>query len=95
GETAAEAAIREIHEETGYMAQITGWAGTDEYTSDDGARIHTVFFIAEGSPSDDVQQHLESDTLLVSAHAAPDALDIPSLADLVRRTLPLFDAEAS
>lgn len=90
GETAAEAAIREVQEETGFLAQITGWAGCDEYVSASGNRIHSVFFIAEGERTAEVDAHLGKDTLLAPAEEAAGILDIPILSEMVQRTLPLF-----
>lgn len=95
GENAAEAAVREVHEETGFLAQITGWAGCDDYISDAGNRIHVVFFLAEGERTPDVEEHLETDTLLVPLDDAAGKLDVPNLADLVQRVTPLIQTTES
>jgi ATP adenylyltransferase len=87
GESAAEAAVREVLEETGVDATLAGWAGSQTYTTQlksgrPGAK-HVSFFVAAGTPSETFQAHLERDTLVVSIDAVLDVLSIPAQRQIV------------
>lgn len=84
GESAAETAVRELHEETGYQVTITGWGGSDEFPNPKtGNQMHVHYFIAVAQPTDDVAAHLEADTLLAPLGEAADLIEIPSLKAIV------------
>lgn len=89
GETAADAAMREVLEETGVAPTLAGWAGSHSFEQVEDAALHHVsFLLATGSSTAAFDQHLETDTLLVSIDAAADAVTIPDLARLIRSNLP-------
>jgi ATP adenylyltransferase len=92
GETSAEAAMREVREETGLRAAIAGWAGTLEYElsdpRDECARRHVAYFLATGERTPDSAAHLGHDTLLVPIEEAAAAIQIPVLRELVRDATP-------
>jgi ATP adenylyltransferase len=92
GENAAQAAVREIHEETGYRATLTGWAGAiawEQPVACGGAeRRHSSFFLATGEPTGDTAAHLERDTVLLTLEEALAAVTIPSVRDLLRQATP-------
>jgi ATP adenylyltransferase len=94
GETAAEAALREVREETGIDAAIAGWAGSMGFEVEraDGSleRRHIAYFLATGRETQDTATHLEHDTLLVATEDAAARLGIAPLRDLVRRVTPIL-----
>jgi ATP adenylyltransferase len=73
GETASEAAIREVAEETGYRATISDWGGVETFELR-GDRFHTIYFLAVGVETDDVKNHLDHDTVLVKPSELVDRL---------------------
>jgi ATP adenylyltransferase len=91
-ETAAEAAVREVREETGLDAVIAGWAGSLEFelsdTRDDRARRHVAYFVATGTRTPESALHIGHDTLLFPIDAAAEAVQIPELHQLVRDATP-------
>lgn len=94
GETAAEAAVREVHEETGIIATIAGWLGTqiiDEEIDDRQRNQHVVMFLATGEATAELAAHLETDTMLVDRASLIEALDIPALRSLAAAALPSID----
>ena len=88
-ESAADAAIREVHEETGYRSTIVNWLGINEFTLD-GEEFHTPYFLAHGARTDAVDGHLGIDTVLVKPDAAIDTVSIPGLRPLIQRGLDLL-----
>jgi ATP adenylyltransferase len=89
GETAATAAVREVLEETGVSATLAGWAGNQSFIApDDGRPHHITFFVATGTLTDDVEQHLNDDTLFAPLADAADLMSFNELADLIRTNLP-------
>lgn len=95
GESAAEAAVREVHEETGYRATIVGWAGADRFRAPDDEDAHVVYFLAIGESTPDTKAHLGNDTFLVPYEEAPARLDFPALATIVSRALELAEIAAN
>ncbi|CAN5486221.1 hypothetical protein BH23CHL2_BH23CHL2_00260 [soil metagenome] len=83
-ESAADAAIREVEEETGVAATITQWAGIDEFEHR-GNRFHAVYFFGVGTRTPAVDDHLERDTLLIDVDSAVDSLSFPASRQLMER----------
>jgi len=92
GESAAEAAIREVREETGFASTITHWAGTDAFEHA-GRSFHTVYFFATGSWTKEAAEHLATDTLLADLADAEEQVSFPALRALVGRCRELIDRE--
>jgi len=94
GETLAETALREIHEETGVRASIVGWAGSDEFTvparSGKPALHYSAYFIATGTTTPQLIDHLATDTFAVPIEQAASRLSVPSLRAIVERATPLL-----
>lgn len=91
GESAADAALREVREETGVEARITGWVGSHTFHLPDdpaGRPRHVSFFSAAGQATPELARHLESDTLLVPLDELIDALTLPAQRDIARRAMP-------
>lgn len=84
GETAAEAAIREVREETGIDAQIAGWIGTQQIGDPPHAQ-HAAFFLAAGTPTEELAAHLSSDVVLVSPGELLAAIRLPGLRSLLEQ----------
>ncbi|CAN5186587.1 hypothetical protein BH23CHL1_BH23CHL1_13050 [soil metagenome] len=94
GETAAEAAIREVREETGIVATIAGWLGTqiiDEEIEGQQRNQHVVMFLATGEATVELTGHLETDVVLVDRTSLVESIDIPTLRSLVEAALPSID----
>lgn len=94
GEIAAEAAIREVCEETGIIATIAGWLGTQIINQEiDGQQRnqHIVNFLATGESTAELGGHLETDVVLVDRASLIEAIDIPALRSLVKAALPSID----
>lgn len=92
GESASDAARREIHEETGYRATITDWCGIDQFEVD-GRRFHVVVFFAVGEATPDTREHLGRDTILVDPREAVEAVTFDSQKPLVQRAVELIDRD--
>jgi ATP adenylyltransferase len=94
GESAAEAALREVREETGVVATISGWAGSMEFDIErpDGTREprHVAYFLATGRETPETASHLEDDTLIVPLDVAIDRLRIAPLRELLQRVAPIL-----
>lgn len=91
GETAAETALREVLEETGLVASITGWLGSQTIAKDAGnhpVQQHVVFFLASATATHNPSSQPASDVLLVGLDGLIDALDIPALKALVEASMP-------
>jgi len=58
GETLVDAAVREVHEETGVPIRIDGVLRVEHSPSDTGARIRVLF---TGSPLDDTEPKTQAD----------------------------------
>lgn len=86
GETAAETAIREIREETGIAASLSGWAGNERITFDSGKRsMFVTYFLAIGEETPETASHLETDTVLVPAAEAAESVSFDNLKEIVQR----------
>jgi ATP adenylyltransferase len=94
GESAAEAAIREVLEETGYSCTITNWAGRDAFENERGA-WHNVYFFAVGRPTAAADEHIGRDVELVEPSAAAELVDFPQLRAVVERGAQLVEREFS
>ena len=92
GESAADAAMREVREETGFASTIIRWVGTDSFEHA-GRSFHTVYFFATGSWTEEAAEHLETDTLLLELTDAEEQVSFPALQALVARCSELIDRE--
>jgi len=91
GETAAEAAMREVREETGIEATIVGWLGTQTFRPPDAADdIHqqAVYFLATGQETEDFNEHMQRDTVLVAPEELLESITIPGLRATLEESLP-------
>ncbi len=86
GESAADAAIREVHEETGFSATITNWAGIETYEHK-GRKFHTVHFVAIGRRGPESSSHIGKDVILVAPNDVERQLTYKSSALLAKRSL--------
>jgi len=93
GESAADAAIREVMEETGFEATITNWLGTDRFEHA-GRAFHTVYFLAVGKRAPAVDEHLGSDTLLVDPREVIGTFSFPRFGELAARSVRLLNLDA-
>jgi ATP adenylyltransferase len=94
GETAAEAAIREVREETGLHAVIVGWIGSqtiDERIAGQDLRQNAVFFLMTGETTAEFAPHLDTDVVLVERDRLLDAIEIPGLRSVIEAALPVID----
>lgn len=90
-ETAAEAAMREVREETGIDATVVGWLGAQVFTpprSPGNVDQHAVFFLASGKETQDFEEHLMKDTVMVAPEDLLDAVKLPGLKTLLEQALP-------
>jgi ATP adenylyltransferase len=94
GETLAETAVREVREETGIDAMIAGWAGESEFHFPSDAESSPLFrasyFVMTGTPTDELDAHLATDTLLVPIDAAAEQVTVPAVREIVKRATPLL-----
>lgn len=93
GEAAYEAALREVLEETGYTAQVVGWAGSEIIDTPKGERQHVVYLLALGAPGEAAEAHLASDTLLVTLNELPRATRFASLNAILANATHLIEAQ--
>ena len=87
GETAAEAAVREVLEETGINATIVGWLGAQIIGAADtpsGNSQHAVYFLAQGKAMDGAA----TDVTLVEPGALLSAISLPGLREVIQSALP-------
>lgn len=95
GESVAQAALRELHEETGYRGTIAGWAGSNRFIhrepSGEEQSRHISYLLVTATPTLESAQHLESDTILVPITEAAQALDFPDLTSLVAANVPVLE----
>ena len=90
-ETAAEAAVREVREETGLDATLIGWLGAqvipamDEHNPDQCA----VFLLATTS---DLSPLIEDETILVRPDELTKVIAIPELRDMLTAAMPSIQA---
>lgn len=93
-ETLAETALREIREETGIIASIAGWAGSDEfYVAGDepsAALYYAAYVVATGSATDELDEHLATDTVLVPVRDAAATITVPAVREIIERVTPLL-----
>jgi ATP adenylyltransferase len=93
GEAAFEAALREVHEETGYLAEVAGWVGSEVIDVPRGERQHVVYLLALGTPTAEVATHQELDIQLTSLADLPDATRFPGLNGMLRHAAELIKAQ--
>ncbi len=94
GENAAEAAMREVREETGIRATVAGWLGTQvikERIDGRQRHQHVVNFLATGETTSELESHLDRDVVLVERAALLEAIHIPALRAVVEAALPSID----
>lgn len=86
-ESAAQAAVRELDEETGAAVTLVGWAGSHRYLAQPGASRaqdrHVSFFLATGERTAALERHLSVDTVLVPVEDAVSALSVPAQQEIV------------
>ncbi len=63
GETAEQAALRELHEETGYRARIVTRLGDQHYTVNNGRPKTVAYFVMRPTRSDDFKENSEVDEI--------------------------------
>lgn len=90
GETATDAARRELLEETGVETTLLGWLGSQVIDPLPGKKRHqhTVFFLGTGVETSGFHQHLETDTILVEPDKLLDTIEIPELRALLTSAWP-------
>lgn len=89
GESAADAAIREVLEETGVRATITNWLGVDRFEHQ-GSEFHTVYFCAVGEPTSALADHLDEDVILASDDEIAKMLTFEQNQQLAQRAVELL-----
>jgi ATP adenylyltransferase len=94
GETLAETAIREVREETGINATISGWAGESAFhfpvDAQSSPLFHAAYFVMTGAATDELDEHVATDTLLVPIDAAAEQVTVPAVREIVKRATPLL-----
>ncbi len=94
GETLAETAIREVGEETGINATISGWGGVSEFhfsrDTQSSPLYHAAYFVMTGTATDELDAHLTTDTLLVPISDAANQITVPTVREIVQRVTPLL-----
>lgn len=90
GESAAGAAIREVHEETGFRATVTQWGGTERFEHN-GKKFHVTYFVAIGDRTRDAVSHLGVDTLLVDPGSLEERLTFAGSQRIARRALDVLE----
>jgi ATP adenylyltransferase len=91
GETAAEAAMREVREETGIEATVAGWLGAQVFTphrSPEQDNQHAVYVLASGRETPDFEEHLRTDTVLVAPEDLLDSVTLKGLKQMLEQSLP-------
>lgn len=91
GETAAEAAMREVREETGIDAVISAWLGQQVIVIQ-SHKQHVVYFVATGTPTSELDDHLDSDAILVDPSELIATIDIPALRSIIAAAAPVLDS---
>ncbi len=92
GETLAETALREVREETGIDGTIIGWAGESvfHFPHDAPAAVlfHAAYFVMTGKPTDEMNAHLATDTMLVPLGDAAERVTVPAVREIVESAMP-------
>lgn len=93
GETAAEAARRELLEETGVETTLLGWLGNQVIPPVAGKKRHqhATFFLGIGVETPDFCHHLDSDTILVAPERLLETIEIPELRTMLQSAWPSID----
>jgi ATP adenylyltransferase len=90
GEIAAQAAVREVREETGVDATVVGWAGSNAFVDDAGQMHHVSYLLATGTTTDEFSEHASTDTMVVPIDEAAALLTFPDLREIVEDNLPVI-----
>ena len=93
GEAAWQTAVREIDEEMGLRAEITGWAGTAELSFKGTDRL-IAYFILNAEPGSAFARHLGDDTFLFARNEALAALSFENDRQLLRTALERIERSA-
>jgi len=93
GEAAWQTAVREIDEEMGLRAEITGWAGTAELSFKGIDRL-IAYFITNAEPGPAFARHLGNDTFLYARDEALAALSFENDRQLLRTALERIERSA-
>jgi 8-oxo-dGTP pyrophosphatase MutT (NUDIX family) len=94
GETAEQAALREVAEETGVEAEIVGDLGEISFTLGEKEIVATFFLMRAVRTLPDWESHLRTDTIVVPAEEAPRVLSFENYRELWRRAEALLRASA-
>jgi len=86
-ETSADAAIRHVREKAGVIAVLEGWAGSHSFEYADVLH-HVSFLLATGAASIDVEQHGDSDSLIIPIEDAANVVTVPAVSEMIRANLP-------
>jgi len=86
GEAAYRAALREVAEEMGLIAELIGWAGALEFEAG-GKRRRVVYMLVQAKPGPAFAQHLGRDTVLMDVEEALAALSHEEVRELVATTM--------
>ncbi len=92
GESVAEAAMREVLEETGYQSQIAGWAGRETIDVSSAYQLDVTYFLATGVPGNTTAEHLATDTVLVPVDESLAKLTFENQRNILERVLPLINS---
>lgn len=91
GETGAGAAMREVEEQIGGQASITGWLGStiiDMLGDGSQSTQYNVLFLATAQATDEFIAQLDSDVVLVDPDELVATLDVPELRSVVTAAMP-------
>lgn len=93
GETAAQAAQRELLEETGVATTLLGWLGTQVIPPVAGKKRHqhAAFFLGTGVETPEFNQHLDTDTILVPLDKLLATIEIPQLRTMLQSAWPSIE----
>ncbi len=94
GESAGDAARRELGEETGYLGRPVAWAGSDRFMLN-GESFSAVYLIMSAVSGPAAHAHLDSDTVLVPIDEVASALSLPSLQTIARHAYATLQREES
>lgn len=93
GETAADAARRELLEETGVDATLLGWLGAQVIDPVPGKKRHqhAAFFLGTGVETPEYIEHLGADTILVEPARLLETIELPELRAMLESAWPSIE----